>query len=381
MPHINIIIIHKGGLASPPESQHNSPMVPVDSAFALEKGRLSPVRFVNPRDLHMSTALLDNEDKQDNSNQEQIGPSFNAEQDSLFRSRKSSFSSFSGMSHGGDGADTGPTDALRSNSSDFNEDKDDPMTGTNLKIPVSGSSDIGGSSDDDGDGPKVLTEDNGETLEPSNVEKQPSSGSSEEEAEEDIVDGKNLSSGLVEGNGSIPSEESEDVDLISKVQLSASMDDRVQDHAMGGDELEVPPSVDKADDPMTGVESMEPFSTSLRKVEANHCMNVDSHPSKVLDSNSSDSSYVGSGSSDASQSDPVSSVEPMTGIVLTPTSVEDDLLEAIGDSLGPRRSSRKAAMKNAENVYQSRPLYSGKKKPSAKREKIVLQASMLMHLP
>jgi hypothetical protein len=71
----------------------------------------------------------------------------------------------------------------------------------------------------------------------------------------------------------------------------------------------------------------------------------------------------------------------MPGIVSTQTSVEDDLLEAIGDSLGRRRSSRKAAMKNLENVYQSRPLYSGKKKPSAKREKIVLQASTSIHPP
>jgi hypothetical protein len=370
-------MINTGGLASPPESQHNSPMVLVESAFALEKGRLSPVRFVNPRDLHMSTALLDNDHKQDNSNQDQIGPLFDAEHDSTFRSRKSSFSSFSGMSHVGDGAEeTGPTDTLKSDSSDL-EDKDDPMTGTNFKT-IHESSDIDGSSDDDGDGPKVLPEDNGETVEPSNVEK-PSSGSSGEDAEEDLMDGKNLPSGLVDGNGSISSEESEDVVLISNVQPLASMDNRGEDHPMSGDELDVPSSVDNADDPMTGDESMEP--RSLGKVEVNHSMNIDSHPSKVLDSKSSDSSYVGSEGSDASQSDPVSAVGPMPGIVSTQTSVEDDLLETIGDSFGPRRSSRKAAMKNSENAYQSRPLYSGKKKPSAKREKIVLQASTSIHPP
>lgn len=41
-----------GGLASPPESRFNSPILPFGSSSASQRGNLSPSQCVNPRDLH-----------------------------------------------------------------------------------------------------------------------------------------------------------------------------------------------------------------------------------------------------------------------------------------------------------------------------------------
>jgi hypothetical protein len=48
-----------GGLASPPETRVNSPIFAIGAPLTLQKGNLSPMRCVNPRDLHDSTDFLE----------------------------------------------------------------------------------------------------------------------------------------------------------------------------------------------------------------------------------------------------------------------------------------------------------------------------------
>lgn len=160
----------------------------------------------------------------------------------------------------------------------------------------------------------------------------------------------------------------------SKDVISPPVVDRDENHAMIGVESEESSSnslKDKKGEPMAGVESLEPFSGPLVDVEDGHkeCDGVESLTLKL-----SDSSYVGGegvSSSNLSHnaSDAGSVVGSMTGIEVTQTSVESDLLASIGELCELRRSRRKAdeKIKETEKVHPSRPLSSGTKKPPTKK--------------
>jgi hypothetical protein len=50
-----------GGLASPPETRVNSPMFANGSTSTFQKGKLSPIRYCNPKDLHTSTEFFEDD--------------------------------------------------------------------------------------------------------------------------------------------------------------------------------------------------------------------------------------------------------------------------------------------------------------------------------
>jgi hypothetical protein len=50
-----------GGLPSPPETRVNSPMFANGSTSTFQKGKLSPIRYCNPKDLHTSTEFFEDD--------------------------------------------------------------------------------------------------------------------------------------------------------------------------------------------------------------------------------------------------------------------------------------------------------------------------------
>jgi hypothetical protein len=118
-----------GGLASPPDSRNNSPLVPIASSSGSNLEKLPSLRFVNPKDLHDPPEC---EEK---------------ETESMPRSRKSSLlSSLSG-------------------SSDLSDDEDigTPMISVDTQRPLADSSEVG-EDDEDGGNPRMTNAETGNPL-------------------------------------------------------------------------------------------------------------------------------------------------------------------------------------------------------------------------
>ena len=339
--NLNFLIV--GGLLSPPESHHNSPIVPDELPSVSQEGKYFSRQFVNPRDLHISTPFLD-----DTLNQK-VGELSGLESNSIPRSRQPSLSLLSDILENEEGIESRSIDEFQNPDLVFSDvdENDDPMIGVDCPMHLGG------------DAKKT-----------------------------ELMNGLKSSSGGDHGpseDADAPSEDTKKNDLMNGVEpkdlFSVPVVDHDEDHPMIGVELEGSSSnsfKDEKGEPMAGVDSTEPFSGPL--VDEDGHKECDGVVSLTL--KSSDSSYVrGEGLSSSNLShnacDAGSLVGSTTGIEVTQTSVESDLLASIGELGELRRSPRKAdeRIKPTEIVHPSRPLSSGMKKPPTKK-KIILQAGV-----
>ena len=82
-----------GGLASPPDSRYNSPIFPIGSSSNLQRGNLSPLRCVDPRQLQSSYNFFKGNlehQEENNSTEQEIGNLGGANSQLTVRSRNSS---------------------------------------------------------------------------------------------------------------------------------------------------------------------------------------------------------------------------------------------------------------------------------------------------
>jgi hypothetical protein len=126
-------------LASPPQSHNSSPIFFQGSSSGLENGKLSPCRFIDPKDLHDSTDFSQHAPEGLESNWSDLGkqPQDGVESDVMPRSRKSSLLSSTSGSSEDDAQDGRSTAEELEKTASEDREEGGLLMGVELKGPLS----------------------------------------------------------------------------------------------------------------------------------------------------------------------------------------------------------------------------------------------------
>ena len=351
-----------GGLASPPDSRYNSPIFPIGSSSNLQRGNLSPLRCVDPRQLQSSYNFFKGNlehQEENNSTEQEIGNLGGANSQLTVRSRNSS---------------TQPSSPPATSEHGCGTDREIPM-----ELDKGGST----STKDDSDSDDVTM--------PDLQLKESSSHPQDDDAT------------MVGGSTSTKDDsDSDDVtmpDLQLKESLSHPQDDDATMVGTQSKESSLPPLVQDDDVPMVSVEPRERSSEPQRVEGVNFTRPTDEEMEKhdsvvVVESVEQLSEPKGPDSSDSEEDDeegaPANDVKkiPDTSVGIKEATLKtgrksNDISLDVESSVHtaaqfePRRSSRNVSKK--ANYVQYVPPHRSfhRKKPASEKEEVnLLQASL-----
>jgi hypothetical protein len=364
-----------GGLASPPDSRYNSPLGADGSSSISSKlhcEKLSPPKFVNPRDLQDPMESHEDEFEQlelVNLTEQGASSQGDVESDFTTRSRKSSLtSSLSDVAENEDGRDPAtPIEPKKPLSHSSDDEGDDPMP-SQSDLSVEGVNDA-----------LIEVESNELLLDSTELEERveemvlvesnnPESDSSDNDKRDDPMVGVESEEPLSDSG------ESEDDPIIaveSKEPSNLMEDDEEGDLTPGVNSTQL---LDLSDDeplPIIGIEDVNP----MIGVERNK-ISLDPDSSLAASSEPRRSSRNAQATQFSDSSIGVEGANPSIGA--EPNKMLSDSDSSVEASLEPRRSSRNAQAKNKPQLKTTSPprLSSRRKKQAVKQDAILFQATV-----